>query len=96
MTSAKRPAGTVTALWRAPTAITRRWGACGDRSRRPPQQRSHPPDQYIMKASDPKATQELVGIVISGMQRPPQTTVFTAYVWGPAPTTPSENEPKAT
>jgi hypothetical protein len=52
-------------------------------------------DPYIMKASDPKATQELVGIVISGMPRPPQTTVFSAYVWGPAPTSPSDNEPKA-
>jgi hypothetical protein len=48
-----------------------------------------------MKASDPKATQELVGIVISGTTRPPQTTVFTAYVYGPAPASSTEVEPKA-
>ena len=38
------------------------------------------------------AKQELVGIVISGMPSPPQTTVFSAYVWGPAPST-TEDEP---
>jgi hypothetical protein len=40
-----------------------------------------------MKANEPKGTttKELVGIVISGMPTPPQTTVFSAYVWGPAP-----------
>ena len=40
-----------------------------------------------MKATETKGTnkKELVGIVISGMPTPPQTTVFTAYVWGPAP-----------
>jgi hypothetical protein len=40
-----------------------------------------------MKANESKATskKELVGIVISGMPTPPQTTVFSAYVWGPAP-----------
>lgn len=40
-----------------------------------------------MKATEPKGTskKELVGIVISGMQPPPQTTVFAAYIWGPAP-----------
>lgn len=51
---------------------------------------------YIMKAAEPKATakQELVGIVISGMPTPPQTTVFTAYIWGPAPTI-TDEETKA-
>lgn len=49
-----------------------------------------------MKAAEPKATakQELVGIVISGMPTPPQTTVFTAYIWGPAPTI-TDEETKA-
>jgi hypothetical protein len=49
-----------------------------------------------MKAAEPKATakQELVGIVISGMPTPPQTTVFSAYIWGPAPVS-AEDETKA-
>lgn len=47
-----------------------------------------------MKVIEPKRTskQELVGIVISGMPEAPQTTVFSAYVWGPAP---AEDEPTA-
>ena len=38
-----------------------------------------------MKAKEPKvpASQELVGIVISGMPSAPRTTVFSAYIWGP-------------
>lgn len=47
-----------------------------------------------MKVTAPKATQEPVGIVISGMPSPPQTTVFSAYVWGPAPSTSDDTEPK--
>lgn len=49
-----------------------------------------------MKGKDPKAqlgSGELVGIVISGMPPQPKTTVFSAYVWGPAPT--GGDEPKA-
>ena len=44
-----------------------------------------------MKAAEPKASakQELIGIVISGMPTPPQTTVFAAYVWG----APGSDEP---
>jgi hypothetical protein len=40
-----------------------------------------------MKAKESKGTnkKELIGIVISGMQTIPQPTVFSAYVWGPAP-----------
>lgn len=40
-----------------------------------------------MKVNEPKGTnkKELVGIVISGMPAAPQTTVFSAYIWGPAP-----------
>ena len=40
---------------------------------------------HIMKAKEPKvpASQELVGIVISGMPSAPRTTVFSAYIWGP-------------
>lgn len=43
-----------------------------------------------MKVNEPKGTnkKELIGIVISGMQTPPQTTVFSAYIWGPAPVQP--------
>ena len=40
-----------------------------------------------MKGTDPKAAQEPVGIIISGMPRTQQPTVFFAYIWGPAPTT---------
>ena len=47
-----------------------------------------------MKVTKTKGTvkQELVGIVISGMPSPPLTTVFSAYVWGPAPGI-SEDQP---
>jgi hypothetical protein len=48
-----------------------------------------------MKGTDPKVPQEPVGIVISGMQRAPQPSVFSAYVWGPAPTNAEDTEPKA-
>lgn len=37
-----------------------------------------------MKGSD-KKPQEPIGIVISGLPRTTQKTVFSAYVWGPAP-----------
>ena len=47
-----------------------------------------------MKGSDIKAPQEPVGIVISGLPRPPQSTVFSAYVWGPAPTSTDEKGTK--
>jgi hypothetical protein len=47
-----------------------------------------------MKGTDAKSTPELVGIVISGMPRTQQPTVFAAYVWAPAPA-PAEEEPKA-
>jgi hypothetical protein len=48
-----------------------------------------------MKGSDLKGTQELVGIVISGMPRTEMPTVFSAYVWAAAPIKSGENEPKA-
>jgi hypothetical protein len=48
-----------------------------------------------MKGKDPKAPIEPVGIVISGFTRPPQTTVFSAYVWGAAPIATDEKGPKA-
>jgi hypothetical protein len=47
-----------------------------------------------MKRSDLKNTPELVGIVISGMPRLPQPSVFTAYVWGPAPAVAEDSETK--
>lgn len=46
-----------------------------------------------MKA-DQKRAQEPVGIVIAGMPEVSDTTVFSAFVWGPAPKT-KTNEPKA-
>ena len=48
-----------------------------------------------MKGTEPKGTQELVGIVISGMPRTEKPTVFSAYIWGPAPLESADNEPKA-
>jgi len=47
-----------------------------------------------MKSSR-KPSQEPVGIVIStnhGVPTPPQTTVFSAYVWAPAPNSESETK----
>lgn len=48
-----------------------------------------------MKGNSPKGTQEPVGIIISGMPRTQQPTVFSAYIWGPAPVTTEDNDPKA-
>jgi hypothetical protein len=42
-----------------------------------------------------KTPQEPMGIVISGLPRTTQTTVFSAYVWGPAPSSTEESEKKA-
>lgn len=49
-----------------------------------------------MKGKKTKATKsgEPIGIVIAGTPTPPLGTVFTAYVWGPAPAT-AEDEPSA-
>lgn len=47
-----------------------------------------------MKGKETKHPQELVGIVISGMPRTEPPSVFSAYVWGPAPAVPEEPEPK--
>lgn len=48
-----------------------------------------------MKARENKAAQEPVGIIISGPTRTQLPTVFSAYVWGPAPATSDDTEPKA-
>jgi hypothetical protein len=48
-----------------------------------------------MKGTEPNGTQELVGIVISGMPRTEKPSVFSAFVWAPAPTKSGDNEPKA-
>jgi hypothetical protein len=47
-----------------------------------------------MKAAKKQRAEEPMGIVISGTTQPPQSTVFLAYEWSPAPTA-SEEEPKA-
>jgi hypothetical protein len=39
-----------------------------------------------MKGKKTKVSKEPIGIVIAGTPTPPMATVFTAYVWGPAPT----------
>lgn len=46
-----------------------------------------------MKA-DTKRAQEPVGIVIAGMPEVSDTTVFSAYIWGPAPSKTKDLEPK--
>ncbi len=61
---------------------------------------SHDPEEfhwerYIMKGRDNKVPREPIGIVIAGLPSTPPTTVFSAYVWGPAPTTAEEPEPQA-
>ena len=50
-----------------------------------------------MKSKDSKVGKaiEPVGIVISGMPTPPSGTVFTAYMYGPAPASSTEKEGKA-
>ena len=44
-----------------------------------------------MKAKKTKVSKEPIGIVIAGTPNPPMATVFSAYVWGPAPTTADED-----
>jgi hypothetical protein len=46
-----------------------------------------------MKGKDTKAPHEPMGIVIAVASTPPRGTVFSAYVWGPAPTS-TEKEAK--
>ena len=48
-----------------------------------------------MKGTASKPTNEPVGIVINDHPQPIESTVFLAYVWGPAPELPTRNEPKA-
>jgi len=47
-----------------------------------------------MKGRSTKGTREPIGIVIAGLPAVPPDTVFSAYVWAPAPTTPDEPEPQ--
>lgn len=48
-----------------------------------------------MKGTTKKQAEEPVGIVISGTPPVSESTVFLAYVWGPAPNSPQHEEPKA-
>ena len=48
-----------------------------------------------MKGKKTKVTNEPIGIVISGTATPPLGTVFSAYVWGPAPANTPAEEPAA-
>ena len=48
-----------------------------------------------MKGEDSKKSEEPVGIVINGATSPIESTVFVAYVWGPAPAEPRRTTPKA-
>lgn len=48
-----------------------------------------------MKSKKTKASTEPMGIVIAGTATPPLGTVFSAYVWGPAPASATEDEPAA-
>lgn len=47
-----------------------------------------------MKATETKAPQEPMGIIISGLPHPQSTTVFSAYIWAP-PSTAEAPRPKA-
>lgn len=44
-----------------------------------------------MKGKKTKVSKEPIGIVIAGTPTPPMATVFSAYVWGPAPSTPEDD-----
>ena len=48
-----------------------------------------------MKGKKNTVSNEPIGIVISGTPTPTLGTVFSAYVWGPAPTTKPADEPTA-
>ena len=48
-----------------------------------------------MKGKKTKVTKEPIGIVIAGTLTPPIATVFSAYVWGPAPSNVTEDESSA-
>jgi hypothetical protein len=78
-------------LRRLPSGFPLGGGAGDDRSRRRPA--AEP--EHMMKRKEVKQSQDLVGIVISGMPREEQPSVFSAYVWGPAPAMPEEPEQKA-
>ena len=47
-----------------------------------------------MKSKEKKTSDEPMGIVIAGMPSAPSATVFSAYVWAPAPGL-TDEEPKA-
>ena len=63
----------------------------GDRSRRPPNLEQVVPESR-MKAPASAHVQEPVGIVITHSTPAEKPSVFSAYVWGPAP---EETPPKA-
>ena len=44
-----------------------------------------------MKGKKTKVSKEPIGIVIAGTPTPPMVTVFSAYVWGPAPSAPEDD-----
>lgn len=48
-----------------------------------------------MKGKKAKVSNEPVGIVIAGTPTPPNGTVFSAYVWGPAPKNTADDEASA-
>jgi hypothetical protein len=48
-----------------------------------------------MKAKKTKLPHEPMGIVIAGTPAPPTATIFAAYVWGPAPANPTEDDATA-
>jgi hypothetical protein len=60
-----------------------------------PQREATNRSTHIMKGSEPKGTQELIGIVISGMPRTEKPSVFSAYIWAPAPIKSEDTEPQA-
>jgi hypothetical protein len=49
----------------------------------------------MKKKAQPIDTQEPIGIIISNGERGEQPTVFSAYIWGPAPEPTSDPASKA-
>lgn len=48
-----------------------------------------------MKGKKTKVSKEPIGIVIAGTPTPPTGTVFSAYVWGPAPSSTTDEDTTA-
>ena len=87
-----RSDGTGAAIGAIAFRVSEEGGVGGDRSRRPPEPGQCLPES-VMKAATSSLPQEPVGIVIAVRPASDAPTVFSAYVYGPAPT--DDAPPKA-